>query len=192
MNIVWKKPDGGVAVTHLLPQVLERMARARLIAGIAADERHPDDQAELDFVIANIGLTEEAHGALIQRRAQIDTNRGMVDARPEVLDYAAVAHRVDYPKDRTYRNAWTWNGTAVTHDMAKAREIHRDALRRVRAPKLVALDVEYQKADEASDTAKKRDIAARKQALRDATKHSAIDAAQTVDELKAAVPAVLS
>lgn len=92
------------------------------------------------------------------------------------------------PTDRTFRNAWVAVEGRVDHDMSKAREIHKEALRSLRTPKLAALDVEYQRADEQGDTAKKQEIAAKKQSLRDATKHPAIVAAQTVEELKAAVP----
>jgi hypothetical protein len=89
------------------------------------------------------------------------------------------------PTDRAFRDAWTFDGRSFGHDMVKAREIHRDRLRVQRAPLLVALDVAYARADEAGDVAAKAKIAADKQALRDVTDNPAIDAAQTVDELKA-------
>ena len=68
-------------------------------------------------------------------------------------------------------------------DMAKAKEIHKTNIRIARAPKLQELDIEFQKAQEtsASTTA----IVAKKVALRDAPAASAIDAATTIDELKA-------
>ena len=68
-------------------------------------------------------------------------------------------------------------------NMAKAKEIHKAKIREVRTPKLVELDVEFQKAQETS--ADVTDIVAKKQALRDAPAASAIDSATTVDELKA-------
>ena len=50
-------------------------------------------------------------------------------------------------------------------DMAKAREIHKENIRQARTPKLAALDIEFQKAQETSaDTSA---IVAKKQALRD-------------------------
>jgi len=94
----------------------------------------------------------------------------------------------DIPQDRTFRDAWT---PSLTVDMAKARNIWRDRMRRARTPKLAALDVEYQRADEAGDILKKRDVAARKQALRDVTNDPRIDAAQTPEALKAVWPDVL-
>lgn len=76
-------------------------------------------------------------------------------------------------------------------DMTKAREIKRDMIRKERAPLLAELDVAFMRAVEAGDTARQAEIAAKKQALRDATKDPVIDSAQTPEELKAARPAAL-
>lgn len=96
----------------------------------------------------------------------------------------------EVPADRTFRNAWEDVGK-IQVNMPKAREIHKDHLRQLRAPLLAALDIEYQRADEQNNTALKTQIAAEKQALRDATKHPAIAAAKTPDELKVAIPNAL-
>jgi hypothetical protein len=106
--------------------------------------------------------------------------RGTIPATWQV-----VALDAKIPSDRTFRNAWKAD---LTVDMEKAREIHREHLRQMRAPLLQALDVEYQRADERGDPAEKQRIAARKQVLRDVTKDVAIEAAQTPEELKAAIP----
>jgi len=79
----------------------------------------------------------------------------------------------------------------ITVDMTKAREIKRDMIRAERNPLLEKLDVEYMRAQEAGDTTLQQEIAAKKQALRDATVDPVIDAAATPDELKAATPAAL-
>lgn len=79
----------------------------------------------------------------------------------------------------------------ITVNMTKAREIKKDMIRADRAPLLAALDVEYMRAVETGDTVKQAEIAAKKQALRDATKDPAITAAQTPDQLKAVVPEAL-
>jgi len=93
---------------------------------------------------------------------------------------------------RQYREAWTWTTPAVIDcDMTKARDIHRHGLRRMRVPKLAALDVEYMRADETGDTAEKQRLAALKQALRDATADPRIEAAQTPEQLKAVMPEAL-
>ena len=67
--------------------------------------------------------------------------------------------------------------------MAKAREIHKTNIRTAREPKLVELDVEFQKALETG--ASTTDIVAKKQALRDAPADSGIDSASDTDALKA-------
>lgn len=93
--------------------------------------------------------------------------------------------------ERTFRDAWKVGNGAVEHDMAKAREIHKERLRAIRAPKLAALDVEYMQADESGDSVKKTQIAAKKKALRDVTKDPAIASASTPDELKSVLPSAL-
>lgn len=94
------------------------------------------------------------------------------------------------PLDRTFRNAWEDNG-GVKVNMPKAREIHKDFLRGLRKPKLAALDVEYQIADESGNVALKSSISAKKQALRDVTDDPAIVAARNPAELKVVIPAIL-
>ena len=68
-------------------------------------------------------------------------------------------------------------------DMAKAKELHKDNIRRARTPKLLELDIEFTKALETG--ASTTDIAAKKQALRDAPADSAIEAASDEAALKA-------
>lgn len=103
-----------------------------------------------------------------------------------------------FPTDRTFRNAWRDRGGKVEVDMPHARELHRDRLRELRAPRLAELDIEYQRADEAASgkpgwmerlrglTAQdaKGQIIAAKQRLRDVTADPRIEAAQTPEELK--------
>lgn len=92
------------------------------------------------------------------------------------------------PTDRTFRSAWVGNGVGVStativEDMTKAKEIHKDNIRRKREGKLKELDVEFQKALETSaDTSA---IVAKKQALRDAPAASGITTAANITELKA-------
>lgn len=77
----------------------------------------------------------------------------------------------------------------ITVNMAKARDIHRAKMRDAREPLFAALDVAYQRAIETgTDTSA---IVAKKQALRDVTGDPAIEAAQTINELKNIWPDVL-
>ena len=80
----------------------------------------------------------------------------------------------------------------ITVNMTKAVEIKKEMIRAERAPKLAELDVEFMRAVEAGDTELQATIAAKKQALRDATDDPAIAAATTPDELKAVVPTALA
>ena len=68
-------------------------------------------------------------------------------------------------------------------DIAKAREIHKKNIRAARAPKLAALDVDFQRALEVG--AATTSIVASKQALRDAPAAVGITSATDVTELKA-------
>lgn len=79
----------------------------------------------------------------------------------------------------------------ITVNMTKAVEIKKEMIRKERKPKLEALDVEFMRAVEAGDADKQAEIAAKKQALRDATSDPAITAATTPDELKAVTPSAL-
>ena len=72
----------------------------------------------------------------------------------------------------------------ITTNIAKAREVHKNRIRAARVDKLAALDVEFQKALETSSDI--TSIVSKKKALRDAPANTAIDAAKTESELKAA------
>lgn len=104
----------------------------------------------------------------------------------------------DFPADEAFRNAWTLIGDRIIHDMVKARDILRDRLRAERAPLLAALDVEMMRETEpgpgngdvlvvdlGEGQIRINNIVAEKQKLRDITDHPAIEAAATVDDLKA-------
>ena len=102
-----------------------------------------------------------------------------------------VVEDTNIPTDRTFRDAWQIQGSTLEVAMPKAKAIHRDRLRQMRAPLLVASDVEFIRAIETSNLPLQAQIAAKKQALRDVTTDPAIAAARTPEELKAAIPAVL-
>jgi hypothetical protein len=115
-----------------------------------------------------------------------------LESNPQ-FDY--VSHRVipneAVPTDREYRDAFcdVTPEPVIDVDIEKAREIHKDKLRRMRKPLLAALDLEMAMAFR--NPALQDEIEARRQTLRDVTADPAIVAASTIEELKAAVPAVL-
>jgi hypothetical protein len=89
------------------------------------------------------------------------------------------------PSDRNFRGAWVLNGSVISEDLTKAKEIFADKVREARTPLLAALDTDYMKALETgADTAS---IVASKQALRDAPTSGG--SATNIAELKAAWPA---
>jgi hypothetical protein len=94
----------------------------------------------------------------------------------------------EIPAERTLRDGWEANKDTgiISVNMDKAKDIWRDKIRQARVEPLAALDKAYMKALETSaDTTQ---IIADKQALRDAPSLASIDAASTVDELKAIQP----
>lgn len=76
----------------------------------------------------------------------------------------------------------------IVINMQKAKEIKKDLIRAERKPLLDALDVEMLRAIESNNLSKQAEIAAKKQALRDATADPTILNASTPEELKAAIP----
>jgi hypothetical protein len=87
------------------------------------------------------------------------------------------------PTDRSFRWAWKFDGSAIEVDMTKAKEIHKENIRKARISKLAELDIEFQRALETG--ASTTDIVSKKQALRDAPSDSAIASADTEAKLKA-------
>lgn len=146
----------------------------------------------LSVVTPVINTHTLVNGVVVPVREDVSEEEALERAIAKLPNFAKKDFQIvdssEIPTDRTYRNAWKAAVGRVDHDMEKCREIHKDRLRALRAPKLLTLDVEYMKADEAGDSAKKAEIAGKKQALRDTTKHPGIAAAVSVEELKLAIP----
>lgn len=183
-------PSGDVLVgvltgVSVLPEemVAEALGRIELIVGKTVVPRPVDRFVRNWPVEGAVAEWAETESEWLARVAAKSVPKDATDV--QVVDESAI------PADRTFRNAWKAGTGKVEHDMAKCREIQKSRLREIRAPKLAALDVEFMRALEAGDNAKCAEIAAQKQALRDVTKDPAITAAKTVEELKAAIPAVL-
>ena len=90
------------------------------------------------------------------------------------------------PSDRHFRGAWSLDGTVISEDMTKAKEIFKDKIREVRAPLLEAEDVVYMKALEADDADAKAASVTKKTNLRNAPAATAITNAANIAALKAA------
>jgi hypothetical protein len=98
----------------------------------------------------------------------------------------------EVPATRSYREAWVDRGARIDVDLPRARNVCRARLRAMRAPLLATLDTEYIRADERGDAAAKNQIAARKQALRDAPADPRIERAATPTELDAVTAAIIN
>lgn len=206
-KLLWALPGGRVIVTtpcapmfgtYWMEERGVEQAFARIAPGM--DPPLPKLVRWLDGLVA-VGQarfepseTEEEYLARIamqvrDRAAQInvDTGRPINEALANA-PYTGITGAAHRAIDTDFPNALTPDGKP---DMAKCREALRVRLRARRAPLLAALDVEYQRADEAGDAAAKKRIAARKQALRDVTADPAIDAAQTPADLMHVLPEAL-
>ena len=94
--------------------------------------------------------------------------------------------------DRTFRNSWvTEQGKSVEIDLAKAKDVAKDKVRQARTPKFAELDISYQRADEAGDADAKAAVVVKKQTARDATADTKITDADSVDNLKTGMEAVI-
>lgn len=160
MNIIWKRPDGGISVTHLTSEGLEAMREKALADGIITEA----EAIEIDAAC-------RAHAAELVERGNIPA------------DYELVAVNIGLPATREWRAAWTWTTPAPEIDIspALAVEVTKDRLRQERAPLLASLDVQFMRAIESgqpTDT-----IAAEKNRLRDITAQATQD--KTLAELGA-------
>lgn len=105
---------------------------------------------------------------------------------PEGASYR-ILEASSLPQRDYYRPSWKVdNDFKVIYDMDKAKELHKNLIRKLREPKLEALDLKYQRADEEGDLELKKAIVLKKKKLRDLTNHPSIDAAKTIEELKLA------
>lgn len=106
------------------------------------------------------------------------------DVPAHLRDQAAIVLVDAIPTDRTFRNAWKKNGKAIEHDLPKAKGIAHDKRRAARAKEFAPLDIE------ATIPAKAQQAEAAREAIRQkyATMQTQMDAATTVEDLKALLP----
>jgi len=99
---------------------------------------------------------------------------------------SADASKITMPKNRDFRGAWTLEGDVMKEDLSAAKELFKDKIKEARTPLLASEDVAFMMALENDDASARAASVAKKKALRDATKASAIDAASSIEELTAA------
>ena len=99
---------------------------------------------------------------------------------------SADASKITMPKNRDFRGAWTLEGDVMKEDLSVAKELFKSKIKEARTPLLASEDVSFMMALENDDASARAASVAKKKALRDATKASAIDAASSISELTAA------
>lgn len=97
----------------------------------------------------------------------------------------------EIPIDRTFRDALFDDGQKLMFNMERAREIHRDRLRRLRVAEFEKNDIELRDASLEKDEIKLQKALEKRDVLRNITIHPEIDAAKNIEELKIAGLSVL-
>lgn len=133
----------------------------------------------------NIIIYQDQDGLAVIHPTEGTTVEQMVAAVPAGAQYAAMQHE-DLPEDRYFREAWTLGETGLVVDIEKAKDIQRDHWRRLRAPKLAALDEAFMRALEEGQST--TEIVAAKNALRDVTE---TELSGSLEEIKANIPTIL-
>jgi len=182
------RQDGTIAVTTIMPKEITTDGRTLPVYFVNGSEKYLtaiDGLEELRFDLPSDDMrTYEADSIPDAVLGFYDVAKVIEDYPDPIVSYEKITVD-DLPDSRTYRDAWAVSGKTIVHDMPRAREIHRTHLRQDRKPKLEALDILYQRADEQDDGPRKRSIAAEKQRLRDITSNPRIEQALTVEALKA-------
>ena len=87
-------------------------------------------------------------------------------------------------QDRVFRNAWRDTGSTIEPDLAIAKVLKADMIRKERKAALVELDAQWMKAVGQGDVAAQAAVEKERQKWRDAPADPRIEAAVTVDDLK--------
>lgn len=174
-----------IAVTHASGMV----SRLQIVVGAAESRFHPEAAARHGFELANGRWKRKLTDDMIEAEV---TRSVFHDEAGAVVSWRRVK-AADFPDDAggAYKAARRDNVGKIEIHMPAARDIHRGNLRRLRQPKLDELDRLWHRANGSKRQKEADDIEDRRQALRDVTKDPAIEAAQTPEELKAVIPAVL-
>jgi hypothetical protein len=104
--------------------------------------------------------------------------------RPQPVRFRRIADDA-LPVERTYRGAWAEVDGAIVHDMPRARALHLAMFRRARAERLDELDRNWMRATGQGKKHEADEIENERQRLRDLPATLGVEAAQTVEDLKA-------
>lgn len=183
-EIIWTHPVTGL--THITIPA----DNVYVPAGI--DNLQPEDFVTLDENILGVTIDGESVTAT-HRKATIEeiASRDI----PLFLAWEGITDAVEFhiadreksmSMDNYFRDAWVHDKGNVSIDLEKAVPIQQQKLREVRASEFSNLDVLQLRKIASGDSVAVQEIEARKQALRDVTRHPALEAATTPEELKLA------
>jgi len=185
------RENGSVAITTVLPKAITVDGKTMPVVGVDGSGPQLFAKTEDDKLVAfplpsadmRLLKADSVPGAVLTFYS-IEEETAKIQNGNEYLAKTVIPANA-LPTSREYRNGWTLSGKTITHSMPLCRVIHRDKLREARKPMLEVLDVAYQRADEQDDGPLKREIAKKKQALRDITANPLIEQATTIEKLKA-------
>lgn len=123
-----------------------------------------------------VSWRREATPELVEREVR--------EALPDALSWRRI-ERGEVPERRDFRLAWRDTGSAIEHDMPKARQLKREQIRARRKVLLTDLDVRAVRALEDGDAVASARVRSEKQRLRDLPADPRIDAARAVEDLDA-------
>lgn len=167
MNIIWNKPEGTIAITHLTSECMEQMQRAAEYLALEKDKQKPSALAAAKQFAAFNGLTIEEHAAALKAGGRVPP------------DWDAVAFDATLPVERVFRDAFAFEFGAVVVDLPRAKEVAHSFRR-------MARDKEFEPLDRLSTVpGKAAQVEVARQAIRDkyAAAQARIDAAADVGSL---------
>ena len=130
---------------------------------------------------------ENAQVAIVSIASGVSIEEAIDSSIPKGIEYAVVDDLG--PLDDDYFESFEYKDLGIICNISKAQLIHLDKFRKSRKPLLESLDIQYMKALEAEDSEKAKEIALKKQELRDVTKTPLPD---TLEEIKAVWPSILT
>lgn len=130
---------------------------------------------------------ENAQVAVVSIASGVSIEEAIESSIPKGIEYAVVDDLGTLDDD--YFEAFEFKDLGIVCNINKAKAIHLNKFREARLPKLQALDVQFMKAVEQTDTEKQAEIALKKQALRDVT---LTELPNTLTEIKEVWPSILT
>lgn len=167
MRILYTRPDGGLSVVHAAAKSdIEKVVKG------------------YDESVNEKGETVRTERPLTQKEYEDHVWERSVPA--DAINPVVVADDYVLPQ-REFRDAWIQDGTKITHDLEKARNIQLERIRLARAQRFTDLDTQFIMALESGGDTKA--IVDEKQRLRDITESLKKKTLTSIEDVKAEFPA---